>query len=159
MSNGTQIAIVTVLSVAVLLFFFYTATQKQSQKTTGTIKIQTQTTSNETPTDFQSTIRQQAISDPFYRTIIDNNLFRPLGWRQPHPRYPYRLLGTLIPTGSKTPRQAIIEVIASKHTLYRSIGDKLDAETTVIDIQPKAVRLEKNGHQRNIILNTAPWIK
>lgn len=26
----------------------------------------------------------------FYRTIIDNNLFRPLGWTPPRPKEPYR---------------------------------------------------------------------
>ena len=31
-------------------------------------------------------------SDAFYRTIIDNNLFRPLGWRPLHPVEPYRYI-------------------------------------------------------------------
>ena len=34
------------------------------------------------------------ISETYYRTIIDNNLFRPLGYRTPpRPIEPYRLLG------------------------------------------------------------------
>lgn len=32
-------------------------------------------------------------SETYYQTIISNNLFRPLGWRPPVPREPYRLLG------------------------------------------------------------------
>ena len=35
------------------------------------------------------------------RTIIDNNLFRPLGWTPPRPKEPYRLLGTLLPTDDR----------------------------------------------------------
>ena len=30
----------------------------------------------------------------YYRTIIDNNLFCPLGWTPPRPVEPYRLIGT-----------------------------------------------------------------
>ena len=37
-------------------------------------------------------------SETFYRMIINNNLFRPLGWTPPRPIEPYRLLGTLLPT-------------------------------------------------------------
>ena len=31
----------------------------------------------------------------FYRTIIDNNLFRPLGWTRPVPPPTYRLIGVI----------------------------------------------------------------
>ena len=56
---------------------------------------------------FQSSTFQSPQSE-FYPTIIDNNLFRPLGWTPPRPVEPYRLLGTILPTDEKTPPQAII---------------------------------------------------
>ena len=34
-----------------------------------------------------------SLQSDFYRTIIDNNLFRPLGWTPPRPIEPYRLIG------------------------------------------------------------------
>ena len=40
------------------------------------------------------------------QTIIDNNLFRPLGDRTPPPPIePYRLIGTIHPTDDRTPRK------------------------------------------------------
>ena len=97
-------------------------------------------------TDFQDTA--------FYRTIVDNNLFRPIGWTPPRPREPYRLLGTFIPTDRKRKAQAILQKPAVGRTYTVTIGDKLDADTALIDIQPKQVKLEKSGQQRTLKLNT-----
>ena len=95
----------------------------------------------------------------FYRTIIDNNLFRPLGWRPPRPREPYRLIGTIIPTDGITDARAILETTRGNtiHTVTQ--GDTLDADTTVIDIQSKQITLEKAGQQRTLKCNPTPWIK
>ena len=96
----------------------------------------------------------------FHRVIIDNNLFRPLGWTSPRPREPYRLLGTLIPTYGNTPSQAILQSTTARTTHIVSIGETLDTDTTVTDIQPKRVTLEKAGQKpRILILNSTPWIK
>ena len=95
----------------------------------------------------------------FYRTLIDNNLFRPLGWKPPRPREPYRLIGTIIPTDPKLPPQAIIQVIARKITPTVTLGDKLDKDTTVTGIQPKQVTLETQGQPRNLKLSSDFWIK
>ena len=96
----------------------------------------------------------------FYRTIIDNNLFRPLGWRPLRPREPYRLLGTIIPTNGEIPPQAILQTTSRNQTRIISLGEKLDADTTVTDIQPKQVTLEKTGEKPRILtLNTTPIIQ
>jgi len=81
----------------------------------------------------------------FYRTIVDNNLFRPLGWTPTRPREPYRLIGTLLPTAADTPARAILETTSGETRQTVSVGDKLDADTTVTDIQPKQVTLEREG--------------
>lgn len=96
----------------------------------------------------------------FYRTIIDNNLFRPLGWRLPRPREPYRLLGTIIPTNREMPPQAILQTTSRNQTRTISLGEKLDADTTVTDIQLKQVTLKKIGEKPRILtLNTTPVIQ
>ena len=95
----------------------------------------------------------------FYRTIVDNNLFRPLGWTPPRKRELYCLLGTLIPTDERTPSQAIFQSTAARTTYTLTIGDKLDPDTTLIDIQPKQVTLEKVGQRRTLRLNATPLIK
>lgn len=95
----------------------------------------------------------------FYRTIIDNNLFRPLGWRPPRPREPYRLIGTVIPTDGITGAQAILQTTRGNTTYTVTQGDTLDADTTVINIQAKQVTLEKAGQQRTLKFNPTPWLK
>ena len=95
----------------------------------------------------------------FKRTIIDNNLFRPLGWTPPHPKEPYRLLGTMIPRDAKAPRQAILQATATNTTHIVTTGDKLDANTKVVDILQKHITLETNGQQRSISLNTQTWLR
>ncbi|MCY3740006.1 MAG: hypothetical protein OXH00_03190, partial [Candidatus Poribacteria bacterium] len=95
----------------------------------------------------------------FYRTIINNNLFRPLGWTPPRRKEPYRLLGTMVPKDGKTPLQAIIQVsTAGNQTHIVSIGDTFDADTKIVDIQPKQVTLDRAGQQTTLKLNTSPWI-
>lgn len=95
----------------------------------------------------------------FYRIIINNNLFRPLGWRPPRPREPYRLLGTILPKNADASPNAIIQTTAGNKTYIVSTGDKLDTDTTIIDIQAKQVILEKVGHQRTLKLNPISWLK
>ena len=95
----------------------------------------------------------------FYRTIIDNNLFRPLGWRPARPQEPYRLIGTILPTDGKTDAQAILQTTQGNTTYTVTRGDTLDADTTITNIQPKQVTLEKAEQQRTLNLNARPWLK
>ncbi|MCY3739813.1 MAG: hypothetical protein OXH00_02200 [Candidatus Poribacteria bacterium] len=95
----------------------------------------------------------------FYRTIIDNNLFRPLGWSPARPKESFRLLGTRIPTDGKTPPQAIIQAIQGNKTYMFTTGDTLSKDTTITNIQSKQVTLEKSGRQRTLKLGTTIWLK
>ena len=89
----------------------------------------------------------------FKRTIIDNNLFRPLGWTPPRPIEPYRLLGTKLATDANTPPQAILQSTAGNTTHIVTLGETLDASTEVVDIRsPKQVTLSTNGEQRTLHL-------
>ena len=94
----------------------------------------------------------------FKRTIIDNNLFRPLGWTPPVPREPYRLIGTKLARDGNTPPQAILQSTTGHTTHIVSLGDNLDADTQIVDIQPKQVTLSTNGQQRTLTLNTAIYL-
>ena len=95
----------------------------------------------------------------FYRTIIDNNIFRPLGWHPERPKEPFRLLGTRIPTDGKTSPQAIIQVTQGNKTYIVTTGDTLSKDTTVTDIRHKQVTLEKSGFQRILKLSTIIGLK
>lgn len=94
----------------------------------------------------------------FYQTIIDNNLFRPLGWRHPRPKPTYRLSGTVIPTDGNKPRYAIVQTTTRNKTHIVTIGEKLDTNTTVTDIQPRVVILDKAGQQITLKLEIYPWL-
>lgn len=96
----------------------------------------------------------QSVFDPetYYRTIIENNLFRPLGWRPPRPIEPYRLIGTKLATDANTPTQAIIESTAGEKTYIVTTGDKIDVSTEVVSIESTSVRLSTNGKQRTLHL-------
>ncbi|RKU09500.1 hypothetical protein C6503_21320 [Candidatus Poribacteria bacterium] len=86
--------------------------------------------------------------EAFKRTIIDNNLFRPLGWTPPRRVEPYRLIGTILPRDVNTPPKAIIQSTAGQKTYIVSIGEKIDALTEVVSIESKQAVLSINGEQR-----------
>ncbi len=104
-------------------------------------------------TRFQSPTFQSLHSD-FYRTIIDNDLFRPLGWAPSRPSEPYRLLGTILPTDKNVPPQAILQSTATNKTHIVTTGDKLDADTEVVEIQAKQILLETAGQQKTLRLKS-----
>lgn len=92
----------------------------------------------------------------FYRTIVDNNLFRPLGWTPPKPKSVYRLLGTVILTDG-TSIQAILQDIASERLHFVTVGDKV-GNATVHEILPKQVKLDKGGQVVTLKLNTLQFL-
>jgi len=92
------------------------------------------------------------VSEAYYRTIIDNNLFCPLGWTPPRPSEPYRLLGTVLASDATTPPQAILQSTAGEKTYIVTLGSNLDANTQVVDIQSKQVTLSTQGQQRTLML-------
>ncbi|MYB93936.1 hypothetical protein F4054_12430 [Candidatus Poribacteria bacterium] len=63
-------------------------------------------------------------SDSYYRTIIDNNLFRSLGWTPPRPKEPYRLMGTILPRSANTPPRAILQTTTGNTTHIMTTGEK-----------------------------------
>ncbi len=79
----------------------------------------------------------------FYKVIIDNNIFRPLGWRPPNREPQYTLIGTAIdPNGSRV--EAFISEERSNGFYIVGVGDKV-GDAIVKEIQQKKVTLDKNG--------------
>ncbi len=80
----------------------------------------------------------------FFQTIIENNLFAPLGWKPKKSTPIYRLIGTHIPVGKEIEATAILQETTGGETIrIVSIGTKLGKDTVVADIQPKQVILKK----------------
>lgn len=145
--------------VVAILFSLYTSPPTHPENTTIPFNRQTHPEVR-TPrrNEDLETLEPFQQSD-FYRTIIDNNLFRPLGWRPPRPREPYRLIGTLLPTDANIPKQAILQRTPAGSTYTVTVGETLDNDTKVVDISSKQVTLSTAGVQRSLKLNTTPLIK
>lgn len=85
--------------------------------------------------------------DSYYDVIIENNIFRPLGWRPPARIIPYELISTITyPLYSKKRPTAILKQTTGQQTHFVSIGDKLN-DTLVVDIAPKKVVLDVSGER------------
>ena len=87
--------------------------------------------------------------ESYYRVIIDNNIFRPLGWRPKKVVFPYQLIATIVYKKRKNPI-ATIQNTTSNKTIFVSPGDTFD-DITVIAIRAKQVTLSRLG--KEITLN------
>ena len=79
----------------------------------------------------------------FYKVIIDNNLFRPLGWTPPNNEPAYSLVGTAVDADGVIAQATLLERRSNRYH-FVTIGEKLGG-VTVKDIQAKQVVLEKDG--------------
>lgn len=96
----------------------------------------------------------------FYRTIIENNIFAPLGWKPKKPTPIYRLIGTRIPIGQEIKATAILQETSGESTMrIVSIGTKLGEDTYVVDIQPKQIVLKKGKLRIPIRMKTMQFLK
>ena len=154
-----MIVFISICVLGVLIFGFFGTRGLQTAVSTQT-KTETRT---ETILPVSPRVFHKSLSPPqesltafqntdFYRTIIDNNLFRPLGWTPPRPLVRYKLLGTLVSgaTDGVWVSQAVIDVGGRVQVL--GIGDALDTETTVLGIDRHSVVLETAGTEKVLTL-------
>ncbi len=85
------------------------------------------------------------IPDEFYQQIIDNNIFRPLGWKPPKKPEQYILIG-VASADNKNYSQAIILETKSNELHTAKVGDSF-GNVVIKDIQQKQVILEKDGKE------------
>ena len=88
----------------------------------------------------------------FYRTIVDNNLFRPLGWTPPNNEPSYSLVSTAVNQDGVISQATLLERRSNRYH-FVTIGTKLD-DMTVEEIQAKKVIMDKAGE--TVTLNTRP---
>ena len=89
-------------------------------------------------------------NEAFYKTIIDNDLFRPLGWMPPNNEPSYRLEGTAVNQNGVISQATLLELRSNRYH-FVTIGTELDG-MTVKDIQAKKVIMDKEGE--TVTLNT-----
>ena len=79
----------------------------------------------------------------FYKTIIDHNLFRPLGWTPPNNEPAYSLIGTAVNANGAISQATLLEKRSNRYH-FVTIGTKL-GDMTVKDIEVRRVILDKAG--------------
>ena len=79
----------------------------------------------------------------FYRVIVENNIFRPLGWKMPSQAPEYVLIATLVRSDRKTAK-ALLKEQKSKQIYYVAIGERV-RNAIVKDIKSKQVILSTPG--------------
>lgn len=82
-------------------------------------------------------------NEAFYKVIIDNNIFRPLGWTPPNNEPAYSLIGTVVDANGAIAQATLLEKRSNRYH-FVTIGETL-GDITVKDIQAKQVVLEKEG--------------
>ena len=87
----------------------------------------------------------------FYETIIEYNLFRPLGWTPPNNEPSYSLISTAVNQDGVISQATLLERRSNRYH-FVTIGTKLD-DMTVKDIQAKKVIMDKEGE--TVTLKTA----
>lgn len=89
--------------------------------------------------------------EPYYQTIIDNNIFRPLNWEPPQRVSAYRLLGTAIANDGSS-SEAYIQERESKQFYTVSVGQQV-GKMTVRTIAPKRITLTQSGELFTLVLS------
>ncbi len=79
----------------------------------------------------------------FYRAIVDNNIFRPLGWRPPNKEPEYAFIGTRTDQKGTFFEAYFLEQRSNQFHIAK-VGDKV-GEVVVKEIEEKKIILDKNG--------------
>lgn len=87
--------------------------------------------------------RRTRIPPNFYQVIVDNNLFRPLGWRKPTPAPRFALIATVMRRNGT--HKALIRNTRNRKLQYAAIGEALIPGVTITEITRRAVTLNENG--------------
>lgn len=119
-----------------------TVAQPETKPARSTTEGRRQDTANNT----ERTPPQRRLNQPstdFYQPIVENNLFRPLGWRKPDDEPQYTLVGTLIESKNQRAKAFLIERRSNRYYPV-SVGEKV-GDAVVESIKPNEVSLSEDG--------------
>ncbi len=89
--------------------------------------------------------REESKESPdFYRTIVDNNIFRPLGWRPPNKEPEYKWIGTFVDDKNGAKLEAYVREQRSGKFYMVNIGENV-GDAVVKEISEKEIILDKDG--------------
>ena len=103
------------------------------------------------------TFTERHSPDDYFKVIVDNNIFRPLGWRPPKKEPEYTLIGT-----TSNPYSAYSEAIIlerrSKQLRTVKVGETF-GKVSVKEIKPKQVILDDNGKEIKLTMRSQQFLK
>ena len=82
-------------------------------------------------------------NEAFYKSIVDHDLFRPLGWSPPDNESSYSLVGTAVDPNGVISQATLLEKRSNRYH-FVTIGTKV-GDMTVKDIEAKRVIFDKSG--------------
>ena len=94
--------------------------------------------------------------DAYYQIIIDNNLFRPLGWQPEEPTPKYMLIGTMTVKNTTQYTEAIIIERQSGKLHIVKVNDWI-GELMVKAIEAKKVILQEGDQEITLQIEHAPF--
>ena len=117
------------------------ASEAQMKQETGKYQHQ-KNVSNWVPMRQSDNVKPHDHTD-YYQIIVDNNLFRSLGWKPPNEESEYTLIGiSFDPIGDRS--EAFVLEKRSNQFHIVSVGEKI-GDVTIKDIAEKTVSLYKDG--------------
>lgn len=96
-------------------------------------------------------------SSGFYRVIVDNNIFRPLGWRPPKKEPEYAYIGTKVDSTNGAKAEAYVHERRSNQFYIVTVGDKV-GDAVVKEIKDKHIILDKSGEEIALREGNQYWI-
>ena len=101
--------------------------------------------------------RQKSVADGnFYRVVVENNLFRPLGWRKPKEGPQYTLIGTKIQSKGEITKAFVMEN-RSNNYYWVSVGEKV-GDATVEEIETGQISLNIAGKVTTVKADSGPFL-
>ncbi len=94
--------------------------------------------------------------EAFYQIIIDNNLFRPLGWQPEVPQPKYMLIGTVIAKNTAQHTEAFIVERQSRQLHIVRVNDWI-GEQMVKGIEAKKVILQEGDQEIILQIEHSPF--
>ena len=93
----------------------------------------------------------------FYQVIIDNSLFRPLGWRPPNKEPEYSFISTTVDTNGTKKSEAYVLEKRSNRLYNGNIGDEVGG-AIIKEIKEKEIILDKDGETITLRLENLQFL-
>ena len=137
--------VITLCTIAATLLVSTSKVQHSSAPSQGQLQQDIDVNKSVTKIDKEEINAQPHNPESFYQLIIDNNLFRPLGWRTPKKQSNYTLVGTAV-SENIADSEAFILDRSSNHMHIVKVGDVF-GEAVVRVIESRRVILNEAGKE------------